>query len=399
MLAEDSFSGSAEAESRALIQQMSQSLGLLRVAFDSTGEAMLIVDESSAVRWANQQAADLWGGGITLQMVGRPLSALLQFHHLDRSPLEDEEPSHPLQQALSAEGRTSYLIQALFAPAPAHEQTQLITRSVSWRQIIQMDQSFVLLIFRDLEPLEKALARQRQFINNLAHELRTPLAIITGNLHRMRRKKQFSDNIQQFLSDASEETQRIGTLVDNLLLLSELDTDCHRWKLQIDSLLNFVDRWIVKLNPESRGLLHIVSVNESDDYWVQLDQDAFHLILDNLLNNSRRFCCSKPSIEIRLVQSTSQILLEFIDDGPGINNDDHCVAAFERFSRIEEHRNVDMADGSGLGLSLVRSLMEGMGGSASCSSAQEQIGAGRQGLVVTLYFPRRKSSLGMKSSV
>ena len=397
MLAEDSFSGSAEAESRALIQQMSQSLGLLRVAFDSTGEAMLIVDESSAVRWANQQAADLWGGGITLQMVGRPLSALLQFHHLDRSPLEDEEPSHPLQQALSAEGRSSYLIQALSAPAT--EKTQLITRSVSWRQIMQMDQSFVLLIFRDLEPLEKALARQRQFINNLAHELRTPLAIITGNLHRMRRKKQFSGNIQQSLSDAAEETQRIGALVDNLLLLSELDTDYRRWKLQIDSLMNFVDRWIVMLNPESRGLLHIVTVNESDDYRVQLDQDAFHLILDNLLNNSRRFCRSKPSIEIRLVQTVSQILLQFIDDGPGINNDDHCVAVFERFNRIEEHRNADMTDGSGLGLPLVKSLMEGMGGSVSCSSAKEQIGVGRQGLVVTLYFPRHKSSLGIKSFI
>ena len=397
MLAEDSFSGSAEAESRALIQQMSQSLGLLRVAFDSTGEAMLIVDESSAVRWANQQAADLWGGGITLQMVGRPLSALLQFHHLDRSPLGDEEPSHPLQQALSAEGRTSYLIQALSAPAT--EKTKLITRSVSWRQIMQMDQSFVLLIFRDLEPLEKALARQRQFINNLAHELRTPLAIVTGNLHRMRRKKQFSGNVQQSLSDAMEETQRIGTLVDNLLLLSELDTDYRRWKLQIDSLINFVDRWIVRLNPESKALLDIVTVNESDDFRVQLDQDAFHLILDNLFNNSRRFCRSKPSIEIRLVQTVSQILLQFIDDGPGINNDDHCVAVFERFSRIEEHRNADMTDGSGLGLSLVKSLMEGMGGSASCSSAREQIGVGRQGLVVTLYFPRHKSSPGMKSSI
>ena len=397
MLAEDSFLGSAEAESRALIQQMSQSLGLLRVAFDSTGEAMLIVDESSAVRWANQQAADLWGGGITLQMVGRPLAALLQFHHLDRSPLGDEEPSHPLQQALSAEGRTSYLIQALSASAT--EKTKLITRSVSWRQIMQMDQSFVLLIFRDLEPLEKALARQRQFINNLAHELRTPLAIVTGNLHRMRRKKQFSGNVQQSLSDAMEETQRIGTLVDNLLLLSELDTDYRRWKLQIDSLINFVDRWIVRLNPESRGLLHIVTVNESDDFRVQLDQDAFHLILDNLFNNSRRFCRSKPSIEIRLVQTVSQILLHFIDDGPGINNDDHCVAVFERFSRIEEHRNADMTDGSGLGLSLVKSLMEGMGGSASCSSAREQIGVGRQGLVVTLYFPRHKSSPGMKSSI
>ncbi|MDG1060265.1 MAG: HAMP domain-containing sensor histidine kinase [Synechococcus sp. cluster3_bin.96] len=322
---------------------------------------------------------------------------MLQFHHLDRSPLGDEEPCHPLQQALSDEGRTSYLIQALSAPAP--EKMQLITRSVSWRQIMQMDQSFVLLIFRDLEPLEKALARQRQFINNLAHELRTPLAIVTGNLHRMRRKKQFSGNVQQSLSDAMEETQRIGTLVDNLLLLSELDTDYRRWKLQIDSLINFVDRWIVRLNPESKALLDIVTVNESDDFRVQLDQDAFHLILDNLFNNSRRFCRSKPSIEIRLVQTVSQILLHFIDDGPGINNDDHCVAVFERFSRIEEHRNADMTDGSGLGLSLVKSLMEGMGGSASCSSAREQIGVGRQGLVVTLYFPRHKSSPGMKSSI
>ena len=238
MLAEDSFSGSAEAESGALIQQMSQSLGLLRVAFDSTGEAMLILDESAAVRWANQQAADLWGGGITLQMIGRPLSALLQFHHLDRSPMGDEEPSHPLQKALKAEGRNSYLIQALSDPAP--EETQLITRSVSWRQIMQIDQNFTLLIFRDLDPLEKALARQRQFIDNLAHELRTPLAIIAGNLHRLKRKKQFSNTLQQSLSDAVEETQRIATLVDHLLLLSELDTDSRRWKLQIDDLQNLL---------------------------------------------------------------------------------------------------------------------------------------------------------------
>ena len=53
--------------------------------------------------------------------------------------------------------------------------------------------------------------------------------------------------------------------------------------------------------------------------------------------------------------------LKFIDNGPGIKNDNICVAAFERFTRIEEHRNADMADGGGLGLSLVQSLMEGMG--------------------------------------
>ena len=312
MLAEDSFSESAE--TKTLIQQMSQSLGLLRVAFDSTGEAMLIVDESSGVRWANQQAADLWGGGITLQMVGRPLSTLLQFHHLDGGPLGDEEPSLPLQKALSAEGRNSYLIQA----PSATENMLLITRSVSWRLIIQMNQSFILLIFRDLDPLEKALARQRQFIDNLAHELRTPLAIIAGNLNRLKRKEQFSNDIRQSLSDAMAETQRMAARVDNLLLLSELDADCRRWRLQIDDIRIFIDQWTIKLNSDLRDCLQVDVVNEADDYQVQIDQDAFHLILDCLFDNSRRFCRSKPLIQIQLIRAESHVELQFIDDGPGI---------------------------------------------------------------------------------
>ena len=395
MLAENSSSGSADAGS--LIQQMSQSLGLLRVAFDSTGEAMLIVDESSAVRWANQQAADLWGGGITLQMVGRPLSALLQFHHLDRSPMGDQEPAHPLQKALAVEGRNSYLIQAL--SEPDLDKSQLITRSVSWRQIIQMNQSFVLLIFRDLDPLEKALARQRQFIDKLAHELRTPLAIITGNLHRIKRKKQLSGKILQSLSDATAETQRMASLVDNLLLLSELDADGRRWMLQIDDLRTYVDQWVGKLNPESRECLQTIVADENDEYQVKLDQDAFHLILDNLLDNSRRFCRSRLLIQIRLIKNPSNVELQFIDNGPGMQNDDNCDAAFERFVRIEEHRKADMTDGGGLGLPLVKSLMEGMGGSASCASPQGFTSSISQGLVVTLRFPCPRSSVGVKSFI
>ncbi len=397
MLAEDSFQGSAE--SRLLIQQMSQSLGLLRVAFDSTGEAMLIVDESTAVRWANQQAADLWGGGITLQMVGRPLSALLQFHHLDRSPLGDQEPSHPLQKALSAEGRNSYLIQAVSSAASDPEKPRLITRSVSWRLIIQMNQSFVLLIFRDLDPLEQALARQRRFIDNLAHELRTPLAIITGNLHRLKRKEQFSNSIRQSLFDATSETQRMANLVDNLLLLSELDADCRRWNLQTDDLGAFVDQWISKLDSDLRCYFQVDIVDRADDCCVQLDLDAFQLILDNLLDNSCRFSHSKPFIRIRLVSAESYVELQFIDDGPGIQNDDQCLSVFERFTRIEEHRNAELTDGGGLGLPLVKSLMEGMGGSASCSSPDEPTSSDRQGLVVTLRFPRPKPAFGIANSV
>lgn len=391
MPAEDRFASSAEVESRALIQQMSQSLGLLRVAFDSTGEAMLIVDEGSVVRWANQQAADLWGGGITLQMVGRTLSALVQFHHLDQSPISDEEPTHPLQQALSSEGRHLYLLKTRSSsdlqPLP------LISRLVSWRQIIQTDQRFVLLIIRDLDPLEKALARQRQFIDRLAHELRTPLAIITGNLHRMRRKEELSETIQQSLADASEETARISSLVDNLLLLSELDTDTRRWNLEIDDLCDSVHKWIAKLSPDLRGCLNVVVAEDVDDCHVRLDQDAFHLILNRLIENSCRFGRSNLSIEIQLTQTVSCVELRFSDNGPGLADDLQCLAVFERFVRIEDHRNPNIADGGGLGLSIVKSLMDGMGGEVSCCSPQSTSGFGRQGLVVILRFPRLRRSL------
>ena len=396
MPVEDSFSASPE--SRLLIQQMRESLGLLRVAFDSTGEAMLIVDESSAVRWANQQAADLWGGGITLQMVGRPLSALLNFYHLDRRPLGEEEPSHPLHKARSAEGRNTFLLQALSSSVIDPDQSRLIKRSVSWRLIIQMNQSFVLLIFRDLDPLEKALARQQQFIDNLAHELRTPLAIIAGNLHRLRRKQQSSDNVRQSLSDATAETQRMATLVDNLLLLSELDADSRCWKLQVDDLRIFLDQWTVTLSSGLRGCLWVDVVDEADDYLVQIDQDALHSILDNLLDNSCRFCRSEPLIQIRLIRTESYVEMLFIDNGPGVQSEDQCVAVFDRFARIQDHRNPDIADGGGLGLSLVKSLMEGMGGSASCSSHQATASSGLNGLVVSLRFPHPKSSTGMVNS-
>ena len=399
MLAEDSFLGPAEADSRLLIQQMSQSLGLLRVAFDSTGEAMLIIDESSLVRWANQQAADLWGGGITVQMVGQPLSALLQFYDLYGRTLREQEPSHPLQKALSSEGCNSYLIQAQSTLDNDSEKPRLIFGSVSWRPIIQMNQRFILLIIRDLDPLEKALARQRQFIDNLAHELRTPLAIISGNLHRLRRKEKFSEHIRQSLCDATAETQRMAALVDNLLLLSELDTNCRAWKLKVDDLRTLIDQWTEMLDSELRGLLTVDVGNEADDYQVQVDQDAFVLILDNLLDNSLRFCKSKPLIRIHLIQSESHLELRFIDNGPGLQNDDECLAVFDRFTRIQEHRNLGVTDGGGLGLPLVKSLMEGMGGSASCLSAQSQTGSSRQGLVVSLLFPRAESLIEWKSSV
>ena len=59
------------------LDQLRQSLGLLQVAFDASSEAMVIVEPSGEVRWANQAAADLWGNGLAVLLIGQPLAKLL----------------------------------------------------------------------------------------------------------------------------------------------------------------------------------------------------------------------------------------------------------------------------------------------------------------------------------
>ena len=87
-----------------LVSQLRQSLGLLRVAVDATGEAMLIVDSDRFVRWVNQTAAELWGAGLPLRVIGKPLEALISFRQLDQRLLLSTDSHHPLIQAQSGEG-------------------------------------------------------------------------------------------------------------------------------------------------------------------------------------------------------------------------------------------------------------------------------------------------------
>ncbi len=373
--------------SKLLIQQMSQSLGLLRVAFDSTGEAMLIVDDSNEIRWANQQSADWLGGGITLKLVGHVLSKLLHFYHLDKVLVADDDPSHPLNKAFFRDGQKSFLIHAIQLSNEVQDQS--IVRLVRWRQIIQLNQRFVLLMFRDLDPIERALATQRQFINNLAHELRTPLAIVKGNLRRVKRNDCCPDTLSQPLSDALEEVVRMTNLVDNLLMLSQLDSDFRRWDFKLVDLAECVDQWINDQTPDHKNLIQFCPAESASGFQVWIDQNALHLALDQLLDNSIRYSIADLSIQIQIDHDDAFVNVLFIDNGLGIQDVENCIAVFESFRRLEEHRNAVSTEGSGLGLALVKSLIRGMGGTVECYSPMSDPHSDTRGLVVIFKLPHQ----------
>lgn len=361
--------GATNPEASALLTQLRQSLGLLRVAFDATGEAMLIVDSKRHVRWVNQTAADVWGKGLSLRVVGKRFEDLLRLRQLDQRLLTLSDSRHPLNQARSGEGQASLLVQAMVSPCGG--QPDVLQRMVCWRPISEMGGVFTLLIFRDLEPLEKSLQQQRAFINTLAHELRTPLAILTGNLRRLRRKSQAVAAADRALADALEETRRIASIVDKLLLLSELDTDHIHWKLKSAPLHQFLAEWLQSLVKERRSRVSLEVDESVSSCWMDLDQIAVSRILDTLLENS--LLCGSDGITLRARNSIIPRFVDFvvIDRGPR-----HLDRAQARSSMQQ----------SSLGMAVVKNLVEGMNGQLIRNEACDQIGD-TDSINILLRFP------------
>jgi len=373
-----------DSDATALVEQLRQSLGLLRVAFDATGEAMLILDDQRCIRWVNRQAADDFGEGSSLRVIGRQLGSVLILRHLDQRPLLTDDLHHPLNQVVHGEGQTNLLVEVV-----ANQQSspsQVLQRMVSWRPIVEMKSEFTLLIFRDLDPLERALQQQRSFINRLAHELRTPLAIMNGNLRRLSRKNFESQFLLQSLDDLRSETQRMTGLVDKLLLLSELDTDRYHWHLEKRNLSTFLLYWLDSLTPHRRSLVQLRLPDASAHCEVELDQRAVCRIFDNLLENSLRFASGSGQLDIQVHVHQDDLDLIVSDQGPALTLNDDASLLFERFTRLEEHRDPSRSDGVGLGLALVKSLVEGMGGSVTGGCNIEATDNEPHGLQVCISF-------------
>ncbi len=100
---------------------------------------------------------------------------------------------------------------------------------------------------RDLAPQEQALQQQRQFVNQLAHELNTPLAIVGGSLRQLGKKLlEFGDGSRERLHQAQQETSRLVRLLRHLLVLTDLETGRRQLQLQPLALKPWLQEWMAQ---------------------------------------------------------------------------------------------------------------------------------------------------------
>ncbi|MFO3796425.1 MAG: sensor histidine kinase [Anaerolineales bacterium] len=229
--------------------------------------------------------------------------------------------------------------------------------------------------------LERMIQRQQEFVANAAHELRSPLTSIRLRLELILTQLQDDPQMQrQYLEQVLEEIERLRKMTDQLLMLSSLEHSNRLPPAMIDPapLLYEVSDEIAPLF----HLRHQAFMLEVPPHLpkVQVNAEELRIILRNLLDNATKYTQEGGKIRLQARSEAGNVLVTVQDNGPGIS-EEALPHIFERFYRGDKSRSRSAQGGSGLGLSLVKELVQLNNGQIEVKSAPGQ------GSTFTLRFP------------
>jgi two-component system heavy metal sensor histidine kinase CusS len=227
--------------------------------------------------------------------------------------------------------------------------------------------------------LEDSFARLSQFSADLAHELRTPIAILRGEAEGALTKPRTPEQYREVIESSLEEMQRVSAMTDNLLFLARAETIGSIKRQFFDGRATIEKvREFYELLSQEQG----VELNSEGEGQVYAEPVLFRRALVNLITNALRFTPSGGRITVSLQHGDGASEIAVADTGCGISSQ-HLPNVFDRFFRGDAPRS---SQGSGLGLSIVKSIMHIHNGNVSVRS---DVG---RGTVVTLRFPDPKHS-------
>ena len=228
-----------------------------------------------------------------------------------------------------------------------------------------------------LARLEDSFVRLSQFSADIAHELRTPIGNIRGEAEVALTRSRSAEEYREVIESTIAECQHLGHIVDNLLFLAR--TEAAEGHLQPTS---FNGRAAIEKIAAFHELIaeeQQLTIRCQGEATVVADEMLFGRAVNNLVENATRHTPSGGAIEISIANHESGSEVSVKDNGSGIPPE-HLPRVFDRFYRVDPSRS---SDGVGLGLALVKSIMDLHGGTVQIQSQIDR------GTIVTLSFPAR----------
>ncbi|MEH1832450.1 MAG: HAMP domain-containing sensor histidine kinase, partial [Nostoc sp.] len=247
-------------------------------------------------------------------------------------------------------------------------------------EVKELAQTLTMLLSR----LSQSWEQERQFVSNVSHELRTPLTIVHGYLQSvLRRQNNLTQTQQEALETAASEAERTIRLLQDLLDLARADSGYLYFQMKSYVLNDLVEEVVIMAKTYSDRIITI----ESNFYPIEIKADYSRLkqVLLNLIDNAIKYSEANTSVILKLNQLQDKAIIQVCDKGYGIPLQ-HQARIFQRFYRVDESRS-HATGGCGLGLSIVKTLIEGMGGNVS---VQSKLG---EGSTFTISLPTYSSSI------
>ncbi len=231
-----------------------------------------------------------------------------------------------------------------------------------------------------LNRLEESFGRLSRFSADLAHELRTPVNNMSGEIEVSLGRSRTPEYYQDLMGSCLEECGRISKIIDSLLFLARcenpktsLKTEKINLKNELQAVLEFYEVSAVEAGIET-------SLEVSEELEINVERTLFQRAVGNLLSNAIKQTPSRGKVGVVVRASEDQIAVKVEDTGCGISAD-HLPHVFERFYRVDASRSKG-SGGTGLGLAIVKSIAMLHGGNVKMES---ELGKGTQ---VWINFPR-----------
>jgi signal transduction histidine kinase len=218
--------------------------------------------------------------------------------------------------------------------------------------------------------IEKAFESHEHFIADASHQLKTPLAILRGELDVFRSKPRSPEEVESFVDSSAEELRHMSRLLDDMLLLAKMEAGSGSLTVRdvrLDEvMLEIVARFELIAKRKSIAirldLQDLTAGNAGDDFLVKGDPDLLLSMFRNLIDNAIKYSPEGSPVEVQLTNEAYRVVVQIRDFGPEIAPD-QAERIFRRYER--GNLTISKVSGTGLGLPIARRIAEMHGGNIS----------------------------------
>ena len=339
------------------------------LAIQASPNGVILLDGEARIDWCNDTAASHLGLDVKKDR-------LQHIVHLVRDPIFTRyfaQENHPSEVLI--DGRSTSV-------------SNLRKLSV---QLHKYGDGRLLLLSRDVTEVVKAEAMRRDFVANVSHEIRTPLTVLGGFVETLQSVPLDANDIQKYLHLMAIQSDRMQSLVADLLTLSQLEVSQSPNGQDYVSLPDLINQVISEANAltsliadQFSGQKHELIFDQAPCLYLMGSKSELFSALSNLVSNAIRYTPLGGLVHLTFSQTDDRLTISVKDTGPGIASE-HLPRLTERFYRIDQSRSRETG-GTGLGLAITKHVMQRHGGELQI---QSELG---KGSTFNLIFPASRIS-------